>query len=168
MAYTPEDRARLERQWSVETAQTRLSAEDLGVWEQGRHVHRVMVFQDKTLLHYRNSRRGPELLNVLRVAGVDASFQSGLEVGLLFEGKPQIQSFGHKPKRLRPDSSIFLWTAFFPDLQRTKMGDGDFSTWFAVAVKQVTKPENMLNGAEHLVEVKHFKSLFPQYKNATY
>lgn len=168
MAYTPEERARFERNWSAEAAQEALTQDDLGVWFAGKHVQRMMVFQDKVLLHYSNTSKGPKIHNIVRIRGLDASFDAGLSVNISFNDDPGIHTFGHHPTKLRDESSVFIWTTYFPDFQRTKLTGGNFATWFAIAIKQETKPEHVVKGAEHLVEVKHFKQIFPQYKNTTF
>lgn len=168
MTYSPEYRSSIERQWSEDSAADELNDADYALWKSHRHVQRQMIGKNKALIHYRTEPDGPVILNTWKVFDSDFDLSSGMYITLRGDDALDLFTFTHVPKRL-PNSTVFIWVTHFPDLQHVRQGNGKrYLDWLAVAVKFSTKAEHQAAGAEHLLDVRAFKALYPQHSNTSF
>lgn len=154
------------KHYEILWANSAVLSSDRSKWKDFHSTNRIYLGNGKRLVVWRWTVKGPEILDVLRVTGMLADINSGVQIGM--QGRRGQFAVGHTPSLL-PQAYVFLWVPFFFDLRWVPNSFDDLhgqkNMTFPVCVKTLSNPSNQLSeGADYVTEYSEFQRNWPSHK----
>jgi hypothetical protein len=166
------DRPALEKQWANQEARAKLSREDRILWDDSRYTVRPFVYYNKVLVVWSVIKGQPQIKEILKVVGIEASFQDGIWLRLYAEVAKREVMINHTPRKLLPSIDVIGWTPFFNELRYVARDWNDnnprrnlrLHACFKTRGRGDITPDSVLSeGQDFLSELHVFREQFPQY-----
>jgi hypothetical protein len=171
------DRPTLEKQWANQEALMKLSKEDRALWSTSRYTFRPFVYFDKIMVVWTVIKGQPQIKEVLKVVGIEASFQDGIWLRMQAEVAKREIMINHSPRRILPGLDVIAWVPYFNELRFVGPDWDDPSTkrnlrlhaCFKMRTRGDVDPGSVIaEGHDFISELHVFREQFPQYASTRF
>jgi hypothetical protein len=169
------DKTALEKQWANQEARSKLSKQDRTLWDAARHTVRPYVYFDKVLIVWTAVQGQPVIKEILKVSGLETSFQDGIWLRMHAEIAGRDITINHCPRRLLPNLDIFGWVPFFNEMRYASADWDDPGAKRNLRLHTCFKMRSdsrdirdVVEGHDYISELHVFRAIWPQYASTRF
>ena len=160
-----------EKEWANNEARLKLSSEDRAIWNCCKCTIRPHVYFDKIFIVWSVKQGVPEILDVLTVESVDATFEMGIWVHAASKLTKAKHVITHTPRRL-PGLDVFVWVPFFNEIRFASNDWNDVtaprSLRVSLCFKTRDNKQRLVEGQHYVTELHVFRDQWPQYASTRF
>jgi hypothetical protein len=170
------DRPTLEKRWANYEARLKLGREDKQLWDASNCTIRPYVYFNKVLIAWTVIRGQPQIKEIFRVIGIDASFQDGVWLRLEAEIAGREVTISHSPRRLLPNLDVISWVPYFNEVRFASADWEDLDAkknlrlcaCFKTRERGDGENKLILPDHDYLSELHVFREQWPQYADVRF